>query len=113
MLPNETLALLIPILALMIPIVAIVTDHQRKLAEIKMRTGTKVTPQVEAELSALRREVAELRDTATNYDMSFDAALTRLEQRVDRVEQRPVPSAYSSRDYTQADGATATQTVGR
>lgn len=107
------LALLIPIFALLIPIIAIITSHQRKMAEIKAQQGTKVTPQVEAELAALRREVAELRDTATNYDMSFDAALTRLEQRVDRVEQRPATAAYS-KDYTQADVATpAVQTVGR
>jgi hypothetical protein len=36
----------------------------------------------------LRKEVAELRDTTTRFDMSFDAAITHLEQRMDRVEQR-------------------------
>ncbi len=38
------------------------------------------------EVVALRREVQSLRDTTTKFDMSFDAALERLEQRVDRME---------------------------
>lgn len=110
---KQTMALSIPIIALLIPIIAIITSHLRGMAEIKARQGTKVSPQVEAELAALRSEVAQLRDTATNYDMSFDAALTRLEQRMERVEQRPASQAYSSREYTQDGAATNVQTVGR
>jgi hypothetical protein len=37
-------------------------------------------------IEELRKEVAELRDTTTRFDMSFDAAITHLEQRMDRLE---------------------------
>jgi len=35
----------------------------------------------------LRKEVAELRETSTRFDMSFDAAITHLEQRMDGLER--------------------------
>jgi hypothetical protein len=87
----EILALLIPMLALLIPIVAILvgtlTKHQKDMAEIKARTGnTGTNDEVLKEVKAMRAEMAELRDTTTKFDMSFDAAITRLEQRVDRLE---------------------------
>jgi hypothetical protein len=36
----------------------------------------------------LRKEVSELRDTTTRFDMSFDAAISHLEQRMDGLERR-------------------------
>ncbi len=39
-------------------------------------------------LRELRQEVQALRDTTTKFDMTFDAALDRLEARVERVETR-------------------------
>lgn len=86
---------LIPILALSIPIVAIVTSHQRELAKIKAQKSAQVPANVEAELQALRNEVAALRDTTTRFDMSFDAAITQLENRVDRVETRQTGAVYA------------------
>ena len=47
-------------------------------------------------LQDLRREVAELRETTTRFDMSFDAAMTSLENRVERVEQ----NQYATRTTT-------------
>src|SRR5438094_807718 len=38
----------------------------------------------------LRQELAALRDTSTQFDMSFDAALQRLEARVRHLEGRHV-----------------------
>lgn len=69
-----------------IPITAIVTHHQRKMAEIKARTGGGDPNEFKEALVALRKEMAELRDTTTRFDVSFDAAITRLEQRMDRAE---------------------------
>jgi hypothetical protein len=43
---------------------------------------------VQAAIDELRGEVRQLRDTTMRYDMSFDAALTRMEERVDRIETR-------------------------
>ena len=38
-----------------------------------------------AEFAALRAELASLRDTTTQYDLSFDTSLQRLERRVDQM----------------------------
>ena len=40
------------------------------------------------EIQALRQQMVELRDTTTKYDMSFDAALQRLESRMGHLEGR-------------------------
>ena len=84
----EHLALLIPITALCIPIVAIITSHQRKLAEIKARGVSGLSAEIREELNELKQQIASLRETTTRFDMSFDAALTRLESRVDDVDER-------------------------
>lgn len=84
-----------------IPITAMVTYHQRKLAEIKARMSGTNSDEVKNQLSAIRNEVASLRETTTKFDMSFDAAITRLEDRVDRVEDQVTP--ITSRTTTQAE----------
>lgn len=69
--------------------------HKIRLEEVTAhrRAGNESTLQA---LQELRREVQDLRETTTRFDMSFDAALTRLEQRVDRVEQRQNAGAGSA-----------------
>lgn len=79
---------LIPLFALLIPIVAILTAHQRKLAEIRAKGASGLSAEVRAELGELKSQITALRDTTTKFDMSFDAAVTRLENRLDRVEER-------------------------
>lgn len=51
--------LLVPLAFFMIPIVAILTGHQRKMAEILSR---RQQPVETGETAALRQEVAELKD---------------------------------------------------
>jgi hypothetical protein len=82
----EILALMIPIVALCIPIVAIVTAHQRKLIEMRMGSA-QFDRGLAEEVRKLQEQVAELRDTTTRYDLSFDTALQRIEGRVSAVEQ--------------------------
>jgi len=50
------------------------------------RQPAPVSAENAGEVAALRREVQALRDTTTKFDLSFDAALERLEQRMDHVE---------------------------
>jgi hypothetical protein len=63
-----------------------------KIAELKaQQSDTSVQKELTAvreEMAALRQQVASLRDTTTQYDLSFDAALQRMEQRVEHVEQQ-------------------------
>ena len=82
----EILALMIPIVALCIRIVAIVTAHQRKLIEMRMGSA-QFDRGLAEEVRKLQEQVAELRDTTTRYDLSFDTALQRIEGRVSAVEQ--------------------------
>ena len=48
-----------------------------------------------AAVNALRQEVADLRDTATRYDVSFDTALQRVEARVGFLENARVAARAS------------------
>jgi TolA-binding protein len=74
-----------------IPIIAIWTGHQRQMAEIKARAGniqgSGVLDELRQQIGALREDLAQLRETSTRFDISVDAALERVEQRLDHVEQ--------------------------
>lgn len=87
--------ILIPLTALMIPISAIWTSHVRELAKIRSKGGENLNAASEARIAALQKEVAELRDTSTKFDVALDAALSRLEERMDRNEERSV-SRYTT-----------------
>ncbi|BDI30800.1 hypothetical protein CCAX7_28510 [Capsulimonas corticalis] len=41
-----------------------------------------------AEIAALNAQIAQLRDTATSFDVSFDQTLARMDERLRRVEQQ-------------------------
>ena len=68
-----TLALFIPIIIFTIPIVAILTAHQRKMAEIvhsRKQTNS-------GDIEALRREVYELKQLIHQQAIAVDTLLTR------------------------------------
>lgn len=69
-----------------IPLFNLWTKHQREMLQLRLQmqqgNGNSNT-----EIEALRQEVQALRETSMQYDLSFDAALQRVEQRVARVEQ--------------------------
>ena len=109
---------LVPIIAILsvfgIPISAIWLSHAQKMAKIKAERGTNLPPNVVAELTALREEVAHLRETTTRFDMSFDAALTRLEERVDTVEIKQTGPVTAPTQILRPTQETAnTQTLGQ
>ena len=68
--------------------VSSVLKHQRKMLELKAKTGYVQSDTSSNELRELTRQIAELRDTTTRYDMSFDSALQRLESRVGNLENK-------------------------
>ena len=72
---------------------AIYFEHVQKMAKIKAESGG--GGELTDTLESIRREIAELRDTTTRYDMSFDSALQRLEGRVGNLEQasRQIPAS--------------------
>jgi hypothetical protein len=73
MLEPAILALLIPITCLMIPIVAILTAHQRKMAEI-IHQKASTQP---GEIEALRREIYELKQLVHQQAIAMDSLLVR------------------------------------
>ena len=75
-------------LVLMIPIVAILTHHRRKLEELRLRQKVTINEETRAAIEGLRKEFTALKDTTTEYDVSFDTALRRIESRMGTVEQR-------------------------
>ncbi len=50
---------------------------------------------VTAELKALRQQIAEMQSTGHQFDISFDAALNRLEGRVSRIETKSAAATGS------------------
>ena len=69
-----------------IPLLSIWTKHQREMIQLRLRLQ-QGDGNSQTDLQALRQEIQALRETSMQYDLSFDAALQRLEQRVARTEQ--------------------------
>lgn len=92
------IAVMIPLLGVVAGIVAIVTSHIRSMEQIRLKAKGQASESVQAELQAMRQEIAALRDTTTKFDISFDAALGSLETRMERVEQRQMVQGYTATD---------------
>lgn len=52
-------------------------------------------PSVLAELRALKQQINEMQSTCHQFDISFDAALSRLESRIERLETRQAATAVT------------------
>ena len=65
-------ALLIPILIFMIPIIGILTNHQRKMAELMHNKAGNA-----GDIEALRREIYELKQLVHQQAISIDNLLAR------------------------------------
>jgi hypothetical protein len=71
-----------------IPMLAIWTGHQRKMAELRLRTMQTGDTSLQAAVDGLREDLRTLRDTTMQYDLSFDAALQRMETRMGSIESK-------------------------
>lgn len=99
------IALMIPIFALCIPLFAIHAKHKERLEEIKSRgrsnQSNAADESLRAEMQQLKDQVMALRETTTKFDLSFDAALDGIEERVKRVEERQLTQSYQTSDDAQ------------
>ncbi len=86
--PEQLIPLFGMIFVFSIPRTAIWTSHRRKMLEMQMRLRNEGDAGVRTAVDALREEVRALRDTTTQYDLSFDTALQRMERRVEGLERR-------------------------
>jgi hypothetical protein len=82
---------------LVIAIVAVTTsgsvlkayiDYKQKAVEARVQKAAAPDQALREEVDELKRKLTELRDVTTQYDMSFDSALHRVETRLATVEQR-------------------------
>lgn len=95
--PPETLAVLGAVgvlgLGVLSPvlIVRMIIKHRETMAG--QRNRQEGAPGLAEEMRALRGELAALRDTTTRCDMTFDAAIDRLESRLERLEAERRASA--------------------
>ena len=79
-------------------IVRMILKHREKLTTMKYRQEG--APGLVEEVAALRREVAALRETTTKFDVSFDAAICRLEDRVQALENGRLGSGTAASQET-------------
>jgi hypothetical protein len=71
-----------------IPMLAIWTGHQRKMAELRLQSMNMGDASVRSAIDGLRDELRALRDTTMQYDLSFDAALQRMDARMGSLERK-------------------------
>ncbi len=73
---------------LFIPITAMVLKHRKEMLQMELERRRLGNQEVIAQIEALRQELAQLRDTSTQYDMSLQANLEMLQERVRLLEQQ-------------------------
>jgi uncharacterized membrane protein YciS (DUF1049 family) len=71
-----------------ISVTAIVSENRKAIAVARMKMQGQDDPHLQATITALREEVRALRDTSMQYDLSFDTALQKIDQRVGSLERR-------------------------
>jgi cell division protein FtsB len=72
--------------AVVIPVTAMVLKHRKEMAQLERERHAAANQEVLAQIEELRREIAELRRTTTEYDMSLQANLENLQERVRALE---------------------------
>ncbi len=111
--PGE-IVFMIPITAIVLGIgsgiVQSILKSQERRLELRLQAQQGKNEDVTRQIDALRAEIADLRDTSTQFDMSLEHSVERLEERVGRVETKTAPFAVRSTSATQSE---ETQQAGR
>lgn len=79
---------LVLVMVLAIPLLAIWTEHREKMSRLYLESQTRRGEELLAQMKALRMEIQALRDTTTQFDLSFDTTLQQLTSRVEALERR-------------------------
>jgi chromosome segregation ATPase len=78
--------------------------HQAEMLDRKLLAQSLLTGQTQSEISALRQELAQLRDTSTQYDVSLQHSLEELQHRVATIEARNRKGSTLAPEEQQAVG---------
>ena len=104
---------ILPIIGFSIPILAIggsiiqsILKSQERRMEMRLNAQQGKNEDVTHQIDGLRAEVAGLRDTSTQFDMSLEHSVERLEERVGRIETKaaPRPTTYPQPEESQLLG---------
>lgn len=105
MIDAGTLGVFIPIIAVggwIIPVtVKSITKSQERRLAMRLQAQQGTNDETARQIAALRAEVAALRDTSTQFDMSLENAVHRLEGRVDRMETKAAVQTSSTPEQQQ------------
>lgn len=108
--PGE-LVFMVPITAIVLGIgsgiVQSVLKSQERRLEMRLQAQQSQNEDVTRQLGTLRAEIAALRDTSTQFDMSVEHSVQRLEERLSRIEAKRTPS------FSTASEVEETQPLGR
>jgi predicted nucleic acid-binding Zn-ribbon protein len=74
--------------ALFLPITWMVLRHRKEMLQMELEKRRLSNQEVEKQIEALRAEIAALRETSTQYDMSLQANLENLQERVRALEEQ-------------------------
>ena len=66
--------------------IGVVVTNIRRVVEGRAKATAQPDSAVVQELQDIKQQIADMRETTTKYDMSFDMALQRLEGRVVNLE---------------------------
>ncbi|MFN4033005.1 MAG: hypothetical protein ACK4ME_05190 [Fimbriimonadales bacterium] len=73
---------------LLIPITAMVIKHRKEMMQLELEKHRLSNQEIAKQIEALREELAQLRETSTQYDLSLQASLESLHERVRALEMR-------------------------
>ena len=90
---EDVIGLVAVLCAFGLPGMMMVMHHRRKMLELKLKANNTGDESLRIAVETLRREVHALRDTSTQYDMSFDTAMQRIERRVDTLENHAIATS--------------------
>lgn len=89
---GELTGLVAVIMIFGVPMVAVYTEHRRKLLQMQLDAKVQTENGWREEAAKLRNEINALRDTSTRFDLSLEDSLERVEQRLQNVEIRTLPT---------------------
>lgn len=71
---------------------------ERENNQFPLVSGAKQDSAVLAELRGLKQQIGEMQSTSHQFDLAFDAALERMEQRVAHLETKSISASAAAAD---------------
>ena len=90
----------IPICAIVLGIgagiIKTITNSQERRLEMRLRLQQGQSSAVGEQIALLRQEIAALRDTSTQFDVSLEQTVQRLEDRLGRLETKSAAQSITT-----------------